>query len=134
MPLDHHEQESRCLVWKSLSNISLVLSSSKGGFLTVHLPQPSILSKLGRQYPQSIIFHYTSSSGIINIDVDLIRASIHGILQQLCDNSIGACDCGRGFDLCNNRWGERLNRHLVAFAVASKHCLRSDWEWKAEDN
>jgi hypothetical protein len=36
--------------------------------------------------------------------------------------------------LCDNRWRERLNRHLVAFAVVSKHCLRSDWEWKAKDN
>lgn len=77
--------------WRCLSHVS-ILDTASVKVLTIQLAQTPVRSKLGWWDTEAVIFHDASTSGIVNIDVDLRRLRIQRILYELQDHSIEAGD------------------------------------------
>jgi hypothetical protein len=63
--------------------------------LTVQLPKSTSLTKLSWKYSQAIIFDNTTSSGIVDTDINLGGAGIKGIFHEFACYSVEASDGDR---------------------------------------
>jgi len=60
--------------------------------LTIHLSNSARFTKLSRQYPQAIVFDSTTSSSIVNTDINLGGAGVQGVFHEFADYSVEASD------------------------------------------